>query len=86
MNTNGVNVGTVDRWIRGVVGIALILYPVLGAINLWGFFVGAVGMVILSTAILSECPLYSLLGLSTFHGVGHIGAHGHGGHAQPHPQ
>jgi hypothetical protein len=58
------NVGTVDRVIRIVVGLALLA----------GFFLNAdasmrwlylIGIVPLATGLMSTCPLYSLFGLST---------------------
>jgi len=61
-----VNVGTVDRIIRVVVGLALIAFA-LGYIapgTSWSW-VGWIGIVPILTAIFSTCPAYSLLGLST---------------------
>jgi hypothetical protein len=58
------NVGGIDRILRIVVGLALIA----------GFFMNAdapmrwlylIGIVPLATGLMSTCPLYSLLGLST---------------------
>lgn len=58
------NVGGIDRILRIVVGLALIA----------GFFLNTeaslrwlylLGIVPLATGLLSTCPLYSLLGLST---------------------
>jgi hypothetical protein len=58
------NVGTVDRVIRIVVGLALLA----------GFFLNAdasmrwlylIGIVPLATGLMSTCPLYSLFGFST---------------------
>lgn len=58
------NVGTIDRALRAIVGLALIagyfLYP--DASYRWAFLLGIVP---LATALLSTCPAYSLLGLST---------------------
>ena len=64
------NVGTIDRAIRALAGLALILIPALG---LFGFALGstlsyvmiAVGVVLVLTATLRFCPAYRLLGLST---------------------
>ncbi|AXK79458.1 DUF2892 domain-containing protein [Pseudolabrys taiwanensis] len=61
-----VNVGTVDRIVRVVVGLALIAFA-LGYIapgTSWSW-VGWIGIVPILTAIFSTCPAYSLLGLST---------------------
>jgi hypothetical protein len=58
------NVGGIDRILRIVVGLALIA----------GFFLNAdasyrwlylIGIVPLATGLMSSCPLYSILGLST---------------------
>ena len=58
------NVGGIDRIARIVVGLALIA----------GFFLNAdasmrwlylIGIVPLATGLISSCPLYSVLGLST---------------------
>jgi hypothetical protein len=59
------NMGIVDRVIRGVIGLALVLVASLllnGAaqIGLW-----VVGAILLVTAAVSFCPLYSILHLST---------------------
>lgn len=55
------NVGTIDRIVRAIVGIALIAATVAGWSVLWGL----VGVVLLGTAALSFCPVYALLGKST---------------------
>lgn len=54
------NVGTLDRGLRGAVGVALIVWALLGG-PVWAW----IGLVPLATAILRVCPAYSLLGLST---------------------
>lgn len=61
-----VNVGTIDRIVRIVVGLALLAFA-LGFIapgTSWSW-VGWIGIVPILTAIFSTCPAYSLLGLST---------------------
>lgn len=55
------NVGSLDRVLRIVAGIALIAMTLLGTIGPWGW----IGVVPLATGLLSVCPLYSILGLST---------------------
>ncbi len=55
------NVGTVDRVIRIVVGLALIALVFVGPQTPWGW----IGIVPLATGLISNCPLYTLLGLST---------------------
>ena len=58
------NVGGVDRILRIVVGLALLaaffLYPDAS----WRYWT-LIGIVPLATGLMSSCPLYSLLGLST---------------------
>ncbi|PPB81725.1 Protein of unknown function (DUF2892) [Albidovulum inexpectatum] len=59
------NVGTTDRIIRIVVGLALIAW--------WYFSPGmglrwlplVLGIIALATGLLSTCPLYSILGINT---------------------
>jgi hypothetical protein len=61
-----VNVGTVDRIVRVVVGLLLIAFA-LGFIapgTSWSW-VGWIGVVPILTAFFGTCPAYSLLGLST---------------------
>ncbi len=60
------NVGTVDRLIRGLVGIAAIVSWPLNLIegNL-GIVVVAVGVVMLGTALFRWCPPYALFGINT---------------------
>ncbi len=61
------NIGMTDRRLRIVVGIVLLLVPLLV-----GFESGLVqtlsillGVVLLGTAAVNSCPIYSLLGLSS---------------------
>lgn len=60
------NVGTIDRAARGVIGLALIAYAIpLGLPRTGWNWVGWIGVVPLATAFLGNCPLYSLIGMST---------------------
>jgi len=54
------NIGTIDKAIRILLGIIII---VLGVINesLWG----AIGIIPLGTALISWCPLYPIIGINT---------------------
>ncbi len=54
------NVGSVDRVIRVILGLALIVFAVITK-NWWGF----IGIVLILTAMMSYCPVYSLLRVST---------------------
>jgi uncharacterized membrane protein YfcA len=55
------NVGTIDRILRVILGIALIAMTLTGTIGIWGW----IGVVPLLTAALGSCPLYTVLGLNT---------------------
>ena len=57
------NVGTTDKVLRVVLGLALLAYVALGSGSLR--FIGLVGIVPLLTALVGHCPAYSLFGLST---------------------
>ena len=60
------NVGTVDRFIRAIVGIALIASWPLGLLEgTLALVLPVVGGVLLLTAALRWCPPYSLLGINT---------------------
>lgn len=54
------NLGSADRIIRGVAGIAVIAAGVFYQ-SWWG----AVGLIPLGTALISWCPVYLPFGLST---------------------
>ena len=65
-----VNVGSADRITRIIVGLALILVPLVSGLALfanplpyWGSVI--VGAVLIITALVRFCPLYTILGLST---------------------
>jgi hypothetical protein len=55
------NVGTVDRTIRIVVGLALIALVFVGPQTPWGW----IGLVPLASGLLRTCPLYTALGVTT---------------------
>ena len=57
------NVGTADRVIRVILGLALLSLLVLRQDGLrW---LGLIGLVLLFTSAMSWCPLYVLLGIKT---------------------
>jgi len=64
------NVGSIDRVLRGIVGIILILLPFVTAFGAgsafltWGSVL--VGAILAFTAVFGFCPIYRVLGLSTF--------------------
>jgi len=55
------NVGTVDRVLRVVLGLALIGLALAGSIGLWGW----IGVVPLATGLFRFCPAYLPFGMST---------------------
>lgn len=59
------NVGTIDRVLRIVVGLALIaaFFMTSGPYS-WLYLIGIVPLV---TGLMSSCPMYSILGTSTCH-------------------
>jgi hypothetical protein len=60
------NVGTIDRAIRVVIGLALIAFAIpLGFPDTGWNWIGWIGVVPILTAIAGTCPAYSLLGFST---------------------
>jgi Protein of unknown function (DUF2892) len=59
-----INVGTVDRIIRVVAGVALIALALL-APDIRFSYLGWLGIIPIVTAIVGYCPLYSILGVRT---------------------
>ncbi|HZF77788.1 MAG TPA: DUF2892 domain-containing protein [Acetobacteraceae bacterium] len=55
------NVGGADKWLRILVGIALLALGLFGPIGWWGLL----GLVPLLTGMAGNCPVYSVLGLNT---------------------
>ena len=55
------NVGTIDRAVRAIVGIALIALTLTGQLGVWGW----IGIVPLATALIGWCPAYTLFGIKT---------------------
>lgn len=65
-----INVGSADRVVRLILGVILIAAPFLSGLSLfasplpfWGAVV--VGAVLVLTAAVRFCPLYTIFGLST---------------------
>jgi hypothetical protein len=57
------NVGSTDRILRVVLGVALLAFALFsGAAYAW---LGYIGIIPLLTAALGTCPVYSMLGMST---------------------
>lgn len=55
------NIGTLDRTLRIVLGLALIALVFVGPQSPWGWF----GLIPLLTGLVRFCPLYSVLGVRT---------------------
>ncbi len=59
------NVGNIDRVIRAIIGIALVLAFFMGSGGVAGWIMLVLGIIALGTAAMSSCPLYSILGINT---------------------
>ncbi|WP_298864344.1 DUF2892 domain-containing protein [uncultured Sulfitobacter sp.] len=64
------NVGNIDRIVRGLLGLLLIIAPLLNIPAIWSsaalaYGSMAAGLVLVVTAVLRFCPLYRMLGVST---------------------
>lgn len=60
------NMGTVDRMIRGAVGIAAVVIAVLiGATTVLGIVLWIVAALMLVTAAVGFCPVYAALHIDT---------------------
>ena len=57
------NVGSTDRIVRVLIGLALL--ALLFVLDAPLKYLGLVGLVPLTTALLNWCPLYTLLGINT---------------------
>lgn len=59
------NIGTIDRVLRVLAGIALVVvgFAVLGGTV--GIVIGVIGLIPLATGLIGWCPLYSLFHLNT---------------------
>lgn len=55
------NVGSTDRILRIMAGLALIALVFVGPKSAWGWL----GIIPLATGFLRTCPAYSLLGVNT---------------------
>lgn len=55
------NMGSPDRVIRFIVGVALVALVFVGPRSPWGWL----GIILILTSLFGMCPLYSILGIST---------------------
>jgi len=65
-----VNVGSIDRATRFILGAILLIAPfalpaMFAPLGLWTYAVAAVGAVLLGTAVFRICPAYMLFGVRT---------------------
>ncbi len=56
------NVGGIDRILRIVAGLALIVLAVTSVVGMWGYIVGGI---VLATGLFRFCGAYTLLGINT---------------------
>jgi hypothetical protein len=56
-----VNLGNIDRILRVVLGLVLLGLTLSGTIGPWGWL----GVVLVATAAIGFCPIYTVLGLNT---------------------
>jgi hypothetical protein len=60
------NVGNTDKWVRFAIAIALgVLYFTGTVTGVLAYAALAVGGIMLVTAAIGTCPIYSLLGINT---------------------
>jgi hypothetical protein len=61
-----VNVGTIDQYVRIVVGLALVAFAFQDGLFIQGWhWAGLIGLVLLATGFLKSCPLYTVMGISS---------------------
>ena len=59
-----VNIGLIDRIVRLVVGASLLYFALFAPQNGYNW-IGWIGIVPILTALIGNCPLYSIVGVST---------------------
>lgn len=59
------NVGTTDRIIRVILGVAMLAGFFLNPSQSAWHYLYLLGIIPLATGLLSTCPIYSILGMST---------------------
>ena len=55
------NVGSIDRAVRIIIGIVLIALAATNTVGWWGWL----GIILLLTGLFRFCPLYRMLGICT---------------------
>ena len=60
------NVGSIDKVIRIIIAIAAFYFAYTGAVESpWDYVLYAVGAIMVLTALMGTCPIFSVLGIST---------------------
>lgn len=63
-----INVGTIDRIARAVLGVALLYLAFASGVldgGIWQWIAAAAGVVMLAVAAIRFCPVYTLIGVKT---------------------
>lgn len=55
------NMGSIDRGLRVIVGLVLVILALVGTIGWWGWL----GIIPIVTGALGRCPVYSIIGVNT---------------------
>lgn len=67
------NESRLDRIIRVIAAIVIAVLYFTGVISgTWAIVLGVLGAILLVTGLIGFCPLYKLLGISTFWGAVHF--------------
>lgn len=61
------NVGSIDKTIRLIAGVVLVVWGItgLGPSSTFGMIATAVGAILIATGTLNFCPLFKILGISS---------------------
>ncbi len=55
------NIGTIDRVLRILVGLAVLSLAFIGPKTPWGY----AGLILVVTAVINFCPIYRIIGVNT---------------------
>ena len=55
------NMGGIDRIARFIIGALLVVLAITGTIGVWGW----IGIILVVTAFINFCPIYSVFGIKT---------------------
>ena len=62
------NQATIDRWLRGLLAVvSAVIAVAVGSSSVGGVILWVVAVVLALTAATGFCPLYRVLGISTYH-------------------